>query len=143
MSTLRGADELRARLKALTKNVVKPVHKEWADEAVKIARSDVAAMTMPYSKGRLHDSIKRKTATQRKAVVVAVYHAYFVDKGPKPHSLQRRKDRPKGGRTIFSRMARKQHPGYAARPFRAHATMEAYRRVHPLDRVVKAWNEAA
>ena len=141
---LKGADDLRARLKALKKDVVKPAHKEWADEAVKIARASVASMTMPYSKGRLHDSIKRKTATQRKAAVVAVYPAYFVDKGVVAHSLQRRSTRPKGaGRTIFSKAARKPHPGYRARPFRAHTTMEAFRRVHPLDKVVAAWNRAA
>lgn len=142
---LQGVAELRARLKAIQKGVAKPLHREWADEAVKIARAEVGAMRMPYSKRVLLPSIRRKTATMNKAVVVASYHAFFVDAGPKPHSLQRRKSRPKGnlGRTIFARTARKPHPGYAARPFRAKATMEAYRRVQPLGKIVDAWNGAA
>ena len=146
MSTLIGADALKARLKALHKDVIKPVHKAWADEAVKIARADVGGMSMPYSKaGHLLASIKRKTATQKHAVVVASYHAYFVDAGVKAHSLQRRKSRPKGnlGRTIFAATARKPHPGYKARPFRAHAAQEAFRRTHPTDKVIAAWNRAA
>jgi hypothetical protein len=146
VSSIQGLDALKARLKALRKDVIKPVHKAWADEAVKIARADVGGMTMPYSKGRhLLGSIKRKTATQRKAVVVASYHAYFVDHGVVSHSLQRRKSRPKGGfgRTIFAATARKPHPGYRARPFRVHAAEEAFRRTHPMDRVIAAWNGAA
>ena len=146
MSNLQGLDGLKARLKALRKDVIKPVHKAWADEAVKIARADVGGMTMPYSKGRhLLGTIRRKTASQKRAVVVASYHAYFVDAGTKPHSLQRRKSRPKGrlGRTIFAATARKPHPGYRARPFRVHAATEAFRRTHPMDRVIAAWNGAA
>ena len=73
--------------------------------------------------------------------MVAIYHAYFVDAGVKAHSLQRRTSR--GDRTVFARSARKPHPGYAARPFRAKTTAEAFRRVDPLDKIVDAWNRAA
>jgi len=147
MSSLQGADALRARLKALRQNVFKPAGKDWADETARIARSMVPNRDTRWSKGRLHDSIKRKSATQRKAIVVAHYSAYFVDSGVKPHYLTPRKStvarRAKQGRTIFARAARKMHPGYRARPFRAKAAHDALRRYPIKDKVIAAWNEAA
>ena len=140
-----GVAELKARLKAIRVNVAKPAGKEWADEAVLIARGRVGSMTMPYSKGALVASIRRKSATQKKAVVVAIYHSYFVDAGVVPHSMVNRKARPKSaaGKTIFARAARKPHPGYKARPFRGKTATEALRRKPIRDKVIKAWNEAA
>lgn len=154
-ASLVGADDLRARLKAIRQNVFKPMARDWADEATRIGRDKVNAMNMPYSgygekrskpQARLLPSIRRKTATMRKAVVVGSYHAYFVDAGVKPHSLKARPSTvnraARQGRTIFSRAGRK-HPGYAARPFRGATAVEAYRK-HPAgEAVVKAWNEAA
>ena len=153
-ATLVGADDLKARLKALRQGVFKPAAKAWAQEAADIARSEVGGMSMPYSgdnlkrskpQAQLLPSIKVKSATMRKAVVVASYHSYFVDAGPKAHSLRARKSRPKSGagRTIFAATARKRHPGYAARPFRGKAAARAYEK-HPVqDYVYKAWNGAA
>lgn len=141
---LKGATELKARLKAIRKDVFKPAGKDWADETAKIARGMVPNRNTRWSKGRLHDSIRRKSATQKKAVVVAHYTAYFVDSGVKPHSLVRRKSRPSGqARTVFARAARKPHPGYRARPFRAAAAREGLRRRPVLDKVIAAWNRAA
>lgn len=138
MSALKGADDLGKRLKALRKDVFKPAVRLWADAATGIARADVPDRNTRWSKGRLHDSIRRKTATQYKGVVVGHFTGYFVDAGVRPHSLQRRKSR-----TIFSSQARKGHPGYPARPWRGHATHEALRRHPVLDQCIAAWNKAA
>lgn len=143
--SLKGAPELRARLKALHKGVFKPAGKDWADEAVKIARARVPNRNTRWSKGTLHDSIRRKSATQNKAIVVGKYTAYFVDHGVVPHSLQRRKTRPAGklGRSVFAAMARKPHPGYRARPFRVASAREALAKFPIKDKVIAAWNDAA
>jgi hypothetical protein len=140
-SSLQGADQLQARLKALRKDVFKPAARLWADEAVKVARASVPNRDTRYSKGKLHDSIRRKSATQQKAVVVGFYTGYFVDAGVRPHSLKRGRTKP--GRTIFSSSARKGHPGYRARPWRGHATAVALQRHPVLDQVILAWNKAA
>ncbi len=144
--SLQGADELRARLKAIRSGVFKPVGKDWADETAKIARSKVPNRNTRWSTGRLHDSIRRKSATMKKAVVVAHYSAYFVDAGVKPHMMTPRKAtlaRHARQGTIFARKSRKMHPGYRARPFRASSAREALRKHPVLDRVTAAWNEAA
>jgi hypothetical protein len=151
MSALKGAPALRARLKALTATkVFTPLGKDWADEAVRIGQQRVGSYNMPYSNGRLRLSIRRKTANQRKAVVTGSYHSYFVDAGVKPHSMQRRSARPRGRgtlasaqRTIFARTARKGHPGYRARPFRAYMAGEALRRKPMSAALIAAWNAAA
>ncbi len=141
-SSLQGADQLQARLKALRKDVFKPAARLWADEAVKVARASVPNRDTRYSKGKLHDSIRRKSATQQKAVVVGFYTGYFVDAGVRPHSLKRGRTKPHQ-RTIFGSAARKQHPGYLARPWRGHATAVALQRHPVLDQVILAWNKAA
>jgi hypothetical protein len=151
---LKGGPELRARLKAISTNVFKPAGKDWADETARIASGMVGSMNMPWSgynerrakpQMRLLPSIRRKSATAKKAVVVASYHAYFVDAGVKSHSMTRRSARltSRTGRTIFAAAARKPHPGYPARPFRVKAATEALRRKPVRDKLITAWNEAA
>lgn len=149
MSTLVGADDLKARFKALQTKVIVPAGKAWAEEAAQIARSRVGSMNMPYSGQQAHRAkpqtsllpsiTVKKSRSKQKFVVVGSYHAYFVDAGVKPHSLQRRA----ASRTIFAPAARKQHPGYRARRFRGPAASGALAK-HPVsETVVKAWNEAA
>jgi hypothetical protein len=145
---LTGKKELQLRMKAIGKDVFKPAGKQWADETVRLMRQRVPDRNTRYSKGKLHDSIRRKSATQHKAVVEGRYTGYFVDAGVKPHSLQRRKSRPKGsqgrlGRTIFAAQARKVHPGYKARPFRARSARDALKRYPMSAEVIKVWNRAA
>lgn len=140
--SLQGKAELAARMKALGKDIFKPEGRAWADETVRLMHDRVPNRNTRWSKGRLHDSIRRKSATQKKAVVVGWFTGYFVDAGVKPHSLQRRKTRPKG-RTIFAATARKPHPGYRARPFRARSARDALRN-KPMSRVIiDVWNRAA
>lgn len=147
---LTGKQQLQARMKAIGKDVFKPAGKQWADETVRLMRQRVPDRNTRYSKGKLHDSIRRKSATQKKAVVEGRYTGYFVDAGVKPHSLQRRKSRPKGRgtaaqiqRTIFAATARKVHPGYKARPFRARSARDALRKYPMSAEVIRVWNRAA
>ena len=165
MTALKGAPEFRRRLKAISATkIFTPLGKAWADEAVTVARDRLSSYSMPYSGTssedrknpgyRLIPSIKRKYARQSKAVVVASYHAYFVDAGtqgagPSSRATRARtRARSRGtfgftayeAKTIFSRKSRK---GYAARPFRKYMAAEALRR-HPMsDELIKAWNAAA
>ena len=155
MSTLVGADDLKARFKALQTKVIVPAGKEWAEEAAKIARARVGAMNMPYSGEQrskpqqvLLTSIEvKQSRSKQKFVVKGSYHAYFVDAGVKPHSMAARastvKRRAEEGRTVFAPKSRKPHPGYDARPFRGATAKDALTK-HPVtETVVKAWNEAA
>lgn len=138
MSNLQGSEELKARLKAL-RLVFKPLGKKWADDGVNIGRPMLpirpASMKAGdgHAPGRLHNSLRRKSATQYKAVIAAHYTGYFIDHGVKPHPLG------KPG-TIF---AKRMHPGYKARPWRARMAHEALRRNDPLDALIKQWNDAA
>lgn len=146
--SLTGKQQLQARMKAIGKDVFKPAGKKWADEDVRLMRQRVPNRNTRWSKGKLHDSFRRKSATAKKAVVTGRYTSYFVDAGPKPHSMQRRKSRPKGsqgrlGRTIFAATARKGHPGYRARPFRARSAQDALRKYPMSEQVIKVWNRAA
>lgn len=155
MSNLKGAPELRKRLKAISATkVFTPLGKAWADEAVSLGRNRVSSYSMPFSgrdpRYRLIPSIRRKTANQRRAVVVASYHAYFVDAGTQGGGVSSRANRArKSGlgavakRTIFAPKRVKSHRGYPARPFRAYMAQEALRR-HPMaDELIAAWNAAA
>ncbi len=145
--TLQGKQALQARMKAITAdNLFKPAGKQWADETVRLSRQRVPNRNTRWSKGKLHDSIRRKSATARRAVVVGFFTEYFVDAGVRPHSIQSRKSRPKGfrsGRTIFAPQGRKLHPGYRARPFRARSAREALARYPMAKEVVRVWNRAA
>ena len=138
---LKGGRELRARLKAISQSF-KPIGRTWADDTVRLARPRV-----PRRTGRLRQSIRRKNASQKRATVVAHYTAYFVDKGPKPHSIKARRGRRqlifegRGGDTIFAPKVR--HRGYAGRPFRREAALEALKRNPAAEEIIRAWNEAA
>lgn len=137
--SLKGARELRARLRAL-RLAFKPAGKVWADDTAKLMRPQV-----PVKTGRLRKSIRRRNATQRKATVVAHHTAYFVDKGPVTHRIQPKRSRmlrfEAGGRTVFAKSVR--HPGYRGRPFRHRAALEALKRNPMAQAVIEEWNKAA
>lgn len=142
MSRLIGAPELRARLKAI-QQVFKPIGREWADEAVKIAKQ-----TGPWQDrtGTLRRSIRRRNSTQRKATVVANYTQYFIDRGTKAHEVTPKRGtvlrwEPTVGNTVFAKRSR--IPRKAPRPFRERVGREALRRKPAAEQVIKLWNEAA
>lgn len=137
---IQGGRELKARLRAISQSF-KPIGRDWADDTAKLAKSRV-----PVRTGRLRQSIRRRSATQKRATVVAHYTAFFVDKGPKAHTIRARKARflvfeGRGGHTIFA--PKVLHRGYRGRPFRERAALEALRRNPMAEEVIKAWNEAA
>lgn len=141
MSRLVGAPELRARLKAIGQ-VFKPIGREWADEAVKIAKT-----TGPWQDrtGTLRRSIRVRNSTQRKAVVVAHYSAHFIDAGTKEHEVKARRVttlrwQPTSGETVFAKRSR--IPRKQARPFRARVARQALEKKPMAARVIKVWNDA-
>lgn len=139
---LKGTPEFKARLKAIATNTFKPAGKDWADEAVRLGHSRVGSYHMPYAKGVLVPSIRRKEASAKRARVVASFHAYFIDAGVRPHSIAKG-SRLRSKRTVFAPRARKPHPGFRARPFRDWMAREALRRKPMSEALIKAWNEAA
>jgi len=143
--TLQGKDQLKARMKAIGTEVFKPAGKQWADEVVRLSRDRVPNRDTRYSTGRLHDSIRRKTANRNKAIVTMRYVGYFVDAGTQGHGLNSRASRSvaRGFRSTFSPKHRKAHPGYAARPFRARSARDALQRYPMSETVIKVWNKAA
>ncbi len=137
--SLKGAPELRARLKAI-KLTFKGYGKTWADETAAQARRRV-----PVRTGRLKASIRRKSATQKRATVVAHYSANFVDAGTKAHDIKARRA-PRlifqaGGRTIFARKVHKER--IAARRFKRPAADAALAKYPIKDTMIQLWNEAA
>ena len=136
---ITGGNALRSRMKAVSL-AFKPAGKRWADRTAQKAKARV-----PRKTDRLWMSIKRKSATQKRATVVAHYTAYFVDAGPKAHVIQP-KTKPqlifKGRRgTVFARKVH--HRGYAGRPFRAAAANEAIRETWDQKAIIDAWNAGA
>lgn len=139
MNRLKGARELRARLKAI-KQTFKPAGREWADEAVLIGKAIIRRRT-----GKTAASIRRKNSTQRRATVAARHVAFFIDKGTVAHTIRPRRARHlvfrTGGRTVFSK--RVNHPRTSAHPFRERMAREALRRKPMAVTLIALWNRAA
>lgn len=139
-SGLKGTPELQRRLKAI-KEVFKPVARKWARTDVQLNRTEV-----PVATGRLRKSFRVTSVSAKKARVGGHYTAYFVDAGPKPHTItakgrSRLVFKARSGDTIFARQVH--HRGYRARPFRQRAADEALRRTPAAQEVIDLWNRAA
>lgn len=136
--SLKGGNQLRARLKAI-KKAFKPVAADWAKTDAQLMRPMV-----PVRTGRLKKSF-RASASEKRGRVTGHYTAYFVDKGPKPHVIKAKTARmlvfQAGGRTVFARQVH--HRGYRGRPFRQRAAEEALRRTPAAQIVIDQWNSAA
>ena len=138
--SLQGGPQLRARLKAI-REVWKPIAKEWGKADVLEMRARV-----PVRTGRLRKSFRVTSATGKKVRVSGHYTAYFVDAGPKAHTITAKGRGQlifKGSRggTIFAKKVN--HRGYRARPFRAIAAHEALKK-HPMaQELINLWNKAA
>ena len=138
MSNLKGKEELKARLRALSKSF-KPIGRTWADETVKAARPKV-----PVRTGRLRGSFRRRNATMKRATVVGHYTQYFIDAGVKAHDIRAKTGGTlvfKGRHgTVFARAVH--HRGFRARPFRRRSAEEGLRRTPMADILIKEWNKA-
>jgi hypothetical protein len=138
-STLKGSNELRARLKAI-KETWKPVARKWGKTDVEEMRAKV-----PVRTGRLRRSFRVTSVSGKKVRVGGHFTAYFVDAGPKEHDITAKRGGhlifKVEGRTIF---ARKVHSrGYRARPFRQKAAEEALRKNPMAKELIDLWNKAA
>lgn len=143
--SLKGASDLRSRLRNL-KLTFKGYGRTWADETGREAKRRVPNRNTKWSTGRLHDSIKRRNATQKRATVVAHYTANFVDAGSKAHDVTAKGRSLRGfvgsgGQTIFSKKVHKQR--IAPRRFKA-ASAHAALRKHPIkETMIELWNDGA
>ncbi len=137
--SLKGAADLKKRLNA-GRLAFKPLGKEWADDYVQLAKPSVPSRT-----GRLRRSFRVQSSTKTRARVAGHFTAYFIDAGPKPHTIKAKGNGrlifQAGGNTIFTRQVH--HRGYRARPFRVRVAREAMRRNPPSKALIDAWNKAA
>jgi hypothetical protein len=135
MSELKGADELRRRLNNL-KKAYKPIGRKWGRASINAGRPMVPVLT-----GRLRRSMRIISATEKRTTVGAYYTAYFVDKGPKPHTITAKKARGlvfQGRRgTVFARQVH--HRGYRGRPFRKRMAEEGLRQTPMAQEIIDAW----
>jgi hypothetical protein len=136
---LIGAEELASRLKNL-RLAFKPMGKDWAtDTAQKSSRSS------PRRTGKLAGSFRVKSATQRRATVVAIFYGRFVNRDTKPHTIKAR-NAPSlifnvGGRTIFARAVR--HRGTRGTRFVDKAAVSALHEHVGKEALIDAWNRGA
>lgn len=136
---LKGDVELRRRLKAI-QQTFRPVGREWGRADIQLMRSEV-----PVQTGRLRKSFRITSSTGKKVRVGGHFTAYFIDAGPKPHTITAKGNGRLAfkvrGNTIFTRAVH--HRGYRARPFRQRAADEALRRTPAAQACIDLWNRAA
>ena len=139
MATLKGAKELRRRLKAI-RQVFKPVGRTWADDT-----ADRARRYVPKRTGKTARSIRRKNASQKRASVQAVYTARILMAGSKPHAMRPKKMQAMrfnvAGQPRFAKKV--QHPGHKSNDFAEKAAKEALAKNPMAEELVRLWNEAA
>jgi hypothetical protein len=163
MATLKGAPELRRRLKAI-QTITKPTTSvgglspstEWQAATARIARQMVPSRT-----GKTRASIRPGGVRRGNPRVVGFYTVNFIDAGSKAHVIPRqyarftptgRISRRKrgsgkmlkfqvGGRTVFRKKVDK--PSIAARPFKKEAARRGEQAVRWGEILVALWNRAA
>lgn len=139
--SLRGANELRARLGAIS-GAFEVIGRKWQTEAIAAGRPRIPTRTGRTRASLQRGPIQAKTGkTRLQARVLGHYVAYFIDSGVKPHGPKRASVLAWQGShgTIFARRVR----GYRARPFRARMAREGMRRTSMAQAVVDEWNRAA
>lgn len=139
MAKLRGAEDLRKRLRAIGVTF-KPLGRQWGRETVKLSRPQVPAVT-----GKTRRSLRVRHANMKRATVYGSFVASILDRGAQPHVIKARKS-PRlvfqaGGRTIFARSVH--HRGVRGRRYATKAGREALRRVGMAQALVDQWNKGA
>lgn len=141
MSNLEGVPQLKARMNRL-REVFKPVGRSWADKTVTNAQHRL----QPHKKtGRLYESVRRTSATKRRATVGAHFTSNFEDAGAVPHDITKKGGGflvfPGRAGTVFARQVH--HRGRKARPFKVRAAQEALADT-PLEQIlIDEWNAGA
>ena len=138
---VRGTPELRARLRAI-KQTFRPVGRQWASSTVKHARSG-AGFNDRSGKGRR--SIRVKSASTRRATVVARHYVAILDKGHKQYTITPKKAArlafQANGRTVFARKVTK--PASRGLGFANRAGKAALRDTPMAEELIRLWNGAA
>ena len=136
---LIGAEALAARLKNL-RLAFKPMGKDWATETARRAERSA-----PRRSGELARSFKVKSATQRRAVVNAIWYAKFVNRGTGPHTIHPKRGGflifDAGGQTIFARSV--SHRGNRGTRFVDRAAVGALHEHVDKEALISAWNKGA
>ena len=139
MARLRGAEDLRKRIRAL-RLTFKPLGRKWARETVNLSRPQI-----PIRTGKTRRSLRIRHANQRRATVYGSFVASILDKGAQPHPIRPRKASrlvfQSGGRTIFARSVH--HRGVRGKRYAGRAAREALRRVDMSQQLIDQWNKAA
>ena len=137
--SLQGGKQLQARLKAI-RDTWKPIARKWGREDVLEMRTRV-----PVRTGRLRRSFRITSSTGKRVRVGGHFTGYFVDKGPKAHTIMAKGSGSlifKGRRgTVFTRKVHSR--GYRARPFRAIAARRALDKNPMAQELINLWNRAA
>jgi hypothetical protein len=136
---LRGADDLRKRLRALGMTF-KPLGRQWGRETVALSRPQI-----PNRTGKTRRSLRVRHANMKRATVYGSFVASIIDKGAKPHEIKARKSArlvfQAGGRTIFARSVH--HRGVRGKRYAGKAARTALRRVDMAQQLIDQWNRAA
>lgn len=140
--SLKGSAEYKARLKAI-KQTFRPYGRKWATSTTKHARSG-AQFNDRTGKGR--KSIRVKSASQKRATVVASYYVAILDKGNKAYTIVPRRSPylvfpGSDGRTVFSRKVNK--PASRGLGFAKRAALQGRADVPMVDELIRQWNGAA
>lgn len=139
MSTLKGSDDLKARLKAI-KLSFKPAGKAWAE-----ATSDAMKPLTPVRTGKGRQSIRVKNASQKLATVQALWYIHILDVGAKAHDITAKRANTlvftTGGRTIFAKKVHK--PQARGMGFARKASQIGLQRAPLAEEIIKQWNAAA
>jgi hypothetical protein len=140
--TLKGSPELKARLKAI-KQTFRPYGRKWATATTKRARSG-ARFQDRTGKGRR--SIRVKSASQKRATVVANYYVAILDRGNKQYTITPRRAANlvftgSDGRTVFTKkVTRRARSGMG---FGKRAADAALKDVPMAAELIRQWNDAA
>jgi hypothetical protein len=154
LASLEGADDLRARLKAIG-------NQRQMLGTVALAAVYEAKQLVPRRTGNLGRTIRVGRVTNTDAEVLAggrlnVGYAAAVEFGTRPHIIRPRRARVLawgGARTLGGRLRRGsratnfarfvRHPGTRAQPYLVPGIKKALERAGITANIVKAWNDAA
>lgn len=138
-SSLKGAPELRARLRAI-KDAFKPIGRSWAQETVRLARPGIGRRT-----GRTARSLRVSDASRIRAKVVANAPALFKDRGTRAHDIRAHGNRQliftQGTKTVFARRVHKR--AQRGTHFAAKAARQSLKNRPMATTLIRLWNEAA
>lgn len=136
---VRGVPQLQNRLR-LIKTAFKPIGRQWGTATARNGRRTNAFRDRT---GRGRKSIRLRTATTKRATVVATYYIAILDKGSRQHTIVPRKARrlafQSDGNTVFARKVTK--PAARGLGFGKIAGRKALREVPYAAELVRLWNQ--